>query len=107
MKRRESGELLPFRYLLSQERVLPRLSDFTVAQLLTASETTTCTMRRAIADSDDEEDDLAIEARDCDIGAVLPEGGGTTDAEVADESLDSTNEKSTGSTGEQNHTQQC
>ena len=54
-------------------------------------------MVRAIADSDDEEEDLAVETRDVNVGAVLPNDGATTTSAVA---VEIQHEKSTGSTGE-------
>ena len=58
-------------------------------------------MRRAIADSDDEEDDdLVLAEPNRHAGDMLPGCGGNDEVEGAIESQDGTIEKSTGSTGE-------
>lgn len=54
-------------------------------------------MVRAIADSDDEEEGLAVETHDVNVGAVLPKSDETRASAVA---VETQHEKSTGSTGE-------
>ena len=54
-------------------------------------------MVRAIADSDDEDEDLAVETHDVDVEALLPKDAETTTTAVT---LEIHDEKSTGSTGE-------
>lgn len=58
-------------------------------------------MPRAIADSDDEEDDLNVALGDQNDHSkpALPQGSQHTDGEVTLNELDGTNEQSTGSTG--------
>lgn len=57
-------------------------------------------MRRAIADSDDDEDDLTSNTPDRDVAVVLPGNVENVHGESVMENDDQTLENSTGSTGE-------